>query len=83
MVEYSILRNNNLNYFGGDKASYFIHIRRGSRGGFGDLSPLNFLEVKIIKMLSYGKNPINVEIFPRDPNGLFFFSKSWLKTLLG
>ena len=41
-------------------------------GGFGDLSPLSVLEVKIIKNVN-GKNPISVEIFPRDMNGDAYF----------
>ena len=54
-------------------------IQRGG-GGLGDLSLLNFLEVKIIKnvknirKLMGKKNPISVEIFPRDPNGDAYFS---------
>ena len=39
-------------------------------GGFGDLSSLKFLEVKIILNVLVNENKhISVDIFSRDPNG--------------
>ena len=43
----------------------YVYVGADPEGGFGDLSPLNFLEVKIIKW----EQKISVEIFSRDPNG--------------